>query len=214
MVANVLWMSQNIQSEWNTAQFNLVKLSLSVRAWVPIIYSLSPHFQWLSGWMRPLHCSLVPYVHFWGVGVLGEGLGRGVLPSLCFLFSLSFISLSKSHYSLSNVCYLTFLSTWFDTCLFSEWVLRNPFANPCCLFERMDSKHVSTSKSLYPYIYLNLSCYRLFYKVKLLKMGFVLDAAGEDSQMWHFHDFCYDLQEIMKSGFSWICDSWSIDCDI
>lgn len=44
-------------------------------------------------------------------------------------------------------------------------------------------------------------------------MGSVLEAVGEGRQGWHCSDFS-QLQETIKSSFSRICDSWSIDCGI
>lgn len=167
---------------WSSCLFLWEHGSQSYIPYLPVSSSLV--HEW-GPYTAPWCCHLCIFrgLVFW-VRAWGEG---DTHTSLCFLFSLSFLPLSKSHYSLSDVCYLTFLSShfsiWFDTCLFSEWVLRNPFANPCCLYERMDSKHVSTSKSLYPYtyiyiyssyiyIYMNLSYHRLFYMVKAFVDGF------------------------------------------
>lgn len=105
--ANVLWMSQNRWSEWNTAQFNLVKLSLFVRASVPIIYSWCYHFQWVSEapytvpWHKCCHLGNSGFGDFFW---RGQYAGKG--SSLLFAFSL-FLPLAKFHYSFSNAPSLT-----------------------------------------------------------------------------------------------------------
>lgn len=95
--ANVLWMSQNLWGEWNTAQFNLDKLSLFIRTWVSIMYSWCHHFQWPSQWVKPLTLVLgtdTAICAFQGLGWGFFGRGGGLQgEGLTFsLFSLSYFS--------------------------------------------------------------------------------------------------------------------------